>query len=381
MVTPQGDPVILDFGLARDLAGDQPTLTITGDIFGTPAYMAPEQLTGSRTGLDARTDVFSLGVSLFECLTLTRPFDGPTREALFQNILTREPPDPHRLNPAVPPDLAIVVHTALQKDRDHRYNTALDLAEDLRRVFAREPIRAKPVSRLVRFSRWVQRNPALASAVFGLFGVLAVGLAVSLVLLFHMNRALDEVRVQKQKAVDARDRLADEYERSLGLQLAHEALNRSEENPGLALLLAIAAAERTPGNQTDRALRESLVHLREETTLVGSPARVTRATFSPDGQRVLTLSDGSQSRLWKAETGAEDPGSARGAAFFRRPAAVRLTQLVEPPTAPRIIARPGWIRRDPASGRPPDPARPEPGQRHPDHHSGSWGLTPGGGHP
>src|SRR5262245_26327528 len=197
MVTPQGEPVILDFGIASDLTDDEPTLTKTGDLFGTPAYMSPEQLSGAWIKLDRRTDVYSLGMSLFECIALRRPFEAPTREGLYQAIMTREPPDLRRLNPAIPSDLRVVVAIALEKDRDRRYQTALDLAEELRRVRMHEPIVAKPVAPLVRLARWAQRNPALAAAVGGLFVVLGAGLLVALFLLSQRNRALTEVTTER----------------------------------------------------------------------------------------------------------------------------------------------------------------------------------------
>ena len=98
MVTPAGEPVILDFGLAHDEVGDLPSLTATGDLFGTPAYMSPEQLMARRIRLDRRTDIYSLGVTLYECLTLRRPFEGPTRNALYESIQFKDPPDPRKLN-------------------------------------------------------------------------------------------------------------------------------------------------------------------------------------------------------------------------------------------------------------------------------------------
>jgi formylglycine-generating enzyme required for sulfatase activity len=199
IVAKDGTPVILDFGVAQDLDADQPTLTATGDLMGTPAYMSPEQVAGQRVRLDRRTDVYSLGVSLYECLTLVRPFDAPTREALYQAILAKDPPDARRINHAVPRDLRVVLESAIEKDRDRRYQTALDFAEDLRRVRVHEPVRARPVGKLVRLGRWAQRNPALALALGGLFAVLVAGLVTALVLLDESERE----RTMKVRALDA----------------------------------------------------------------------------------------------------------------------------------------------------------------------------------
>ncbi len=192
MVTKAGHPVILDFGLAQDVEGDLSTLTQSGELFGTPSYMSPEQLRPAPNKLDRRTDIWSLGVTLFECLSLKMPFDAPTRDGIYQAIQSQDPPDLRRLNRNVSRDLRIVVATALARDRGHRYQTAAALAEDLRRVRMREPIRAKPVSPIVRLLRWGQRNPALAAALAGLFGVLAAGLATSLYFLRAARAALND---------------------------------------------------------------------------------------------------------------------------------------------------------------------------------------------
>jgi serine/threonine protein kinase/formylglycine-generating enzyme required for sulfatase activity len=163
MVTTDGKPVILDFGLAVDTDSDLPTLTMTGDLMGTKEYMSPEQIAAHRIKLDRRTDVYSLGVSLFECLALRRPFEAPTREGLYEAIMTKAAPDLRRLNPALPADLRVVVATAMEKERDRRYQTALDFAEDLRRIRMHEPIVAKPVGPLGRLQRWSRRNRVLAT--------------------------------------------------------------------------------------------------------------------------------------------------------------------------------------------------------------------------
>ena len=105
MVTPGGEPVVLDFGLAR-LEREESALTLPGELFGTPAYMSPEQLEGDPARLDRRTDVYSLGAVLFEALTLRKPFEAPNRHALFRRILEAPAPDPREANPRVPSELA-----------------------------------------------------------------------------------------------------------------------------------------------------------------------------------------------------------------------------------------------------------------------------------
>jgi tetratricopeptide (TPR) repeat protein len=163
------EPVLLDFGLAQDDSGEAgPPLTQTGDLFGTPAYMSPEQITGRRVRIDRRSDVYSLGVTLYECLTMRRPFEAPTRESLYQAILSKEPERARKLNRQIPSDLEVVLQCAMSKDRDKRYQTAADFAEDLRRVRDGEPILAKKVRLAGRAWRWSKRRPAAAALVCAL---------------------------------------------------------------------------------------------------------------------------------------------------------------------------------------------------------------------
>jgi formylglycine-generating enzyme required for sulfatase activity len=190
MVTPSGAPVLLDFGLARALEGDAPTLTASTDVFGTPAYMAPEQIEAGPSKADARTDVWALGVTLHECLSARRPFDAPTRDGLYRAILSFDPVDLRRLVPNLPGDLAIIVETALQKDPALRYQSALALAEDLRRFRERLPITARRASAWVKARRFAQRNPVVAASLILVFVVLAGALAVTLSLLAARDKAV-----------------------------------------------------------------------------------------------------------------------------------------------------------------------------------------------
>ncbi len=178
MITTERTPVVLDFGLAREAEPGAEAITLSGEIQGTPAYLSPEQLEPKGRRLDRRTDVYSLGVALYECLTLEAPFQAPTIAALYQQILRDPPRDPRTTNRSIPADLAVVLETALEKDRDRRYASALDLAEDLRRIREHEPIRARPPSLGLRALRWVQRHPAQTVGVCaGAFVLGALGLA------------------------------------------------------------------------------------------------------------------------------------------------------------------------------------------------------------
>ena len=181
MITAEGQAVIMDFGLARDLESADGDLTETGAILGTPAYMSAEQLRGRKEDIDARTDVYGLGVTLFELLTLRRPFEAESIEQYFQLILHAQPASPRKFNPRIPRDLDTVIEVAIERDRARRYPTALALAEDLRRVRSFEPIHAKAPSALTRTAKWCRRNAALAVGLgsLGVFLVAAAGLVIA----------------------------------------------------------------------------------------------------------------------------------------------------------------------------------------------------------
>ena len=179
MIGRDGRPVLLDFGLAQDDEAQGAGLTVSGDFLGTPAYMAPEQIDGERGKVDRRTDVYALGVVLFEALAGSRPFAGATRAILLREILEKPAPGVVSLNPAVSHDLAVVVATAIAKEKRDRYQTAADLAEDIRRVRTFEPILAVPPGPIRRTAQWTRRNPKLAAALATIFLVLAAGVATT----------------------------------------------------------------------------------------------------------------------------------------------------------------------------------------------------------
>ena len=184
---------ITDFGLAK---GDDEGLTQSGDILGTIRYMAPERFRGEG---DARADVYALGLTLYELLTLRPGFGSSDRLKLIEQIKTEEPERPRAIDARIPRDLETIVLKAIEKDPKARYRSAEAMGEDLRRFLADEPIRARQVSAPERYWRWARRNPAIA--VLG--GVLtAVLVATTVGSLLAMERFRTQAGAQRTLAAE-----------------------------------------------------------------------------------------------------------------------------------------------------------------------------------
>jgi serine/threonine protein kinase/dienelactone hydrolase len=190
LLSPDGRLSVNDFGLARVL--EQPGVTMTGEFVGTPAYMSPEQITAGRTPLDHRTDIYSLGATLYELLTLRPPFAGASRDQVLAQIMHKEPVPPGRLNRKVPVDLETICLKCLEKDPDRRYPTAKALADDLRRYLSRFAITAKRVGPVARLAKFVRRH-RLASAAGTVILLLAAAAGVALGLYQRARSQAEEV--------------------------------------------------------------------------------------------------------------------------------------------------------------------------------------------
>lgn len=189
---------VSDFGLAKRL--EEPSTdqahpldaTRTGVVVGTPGYMAPEQALGQIRHITPLTDVYALGVILYECLTGRPPFIDGSPVQIASQVINAEPIPPSRLRPGLPRDLGTICLKCLQKRPERRYASAEALAEDLRRFLAYEPITARPVPPLERSVKWVRRNPTWAVVLVAACVALGGGVSHTLVVQAERDRAQGE---------------------------------------------------------------------------------------------------------------------------------------------------------------------------------------------
>lgn len=195
LVREDGTVLLTDFGLAREEG--LPSLTITGELSGTPHYIAPEQATSRKEGVDHRVDIYSLGVTLYELLTLARPFEGNSSQEVLNRIVTREPSSLRDRNELIPKDLETICLTAMEKDPGHRYQTAKAFGEDLQNFLAFRPINARPLGLATRTYRMIRRNPMYSALIVLLILLIVVGPTV---FLFQQKMANIEIQNALEKA-------------------------------------------------------------------------------------------------------------------------------------------------------------------------------------
>jgi serine/threonine protein kinase len=259
---PRTSPLLTDFGLAKRDAGDA-TVTADGQVMGTPAYMSPEQARGEAHRVDARTDVYSLGVVLYEMLTGQRPFSGSGRMLLLQ-VLEDEPRPPRQLRHDIPRDLETICLKAMAKTPSRRYATAGQLADDLRRFLAGEAITARPLGYAERLVRWTRRYPLAASV----FVAVLVGAAAGFVHLSSLTErlvnqtALDGAHTEA-RLLEACNQFYSDRINGLppnsGVVVTHEYRTRPGSMP-LPATMMIDLGDRISGTDPERSVRLYSAH-------------------------------------------------------------------------------------------------------------------------
>jgi eukaryotic-like serine/threonine-protein kinase len=203
LIDAAGNIWITDFGLAQVQAAEV-QLTRTGDPMGTLRYMSPEQAVGNRTLIDHRTDIYSLGVTLYELLTLEPAIRGKGYRDMLNQVVEQEPAAPRCVDPRLPVELDTIIRKAIAKSPAERYVSAQALADDLQRWLDDKPILAKPPTPLERFAKWRRRNSGMVAAAGGVLLLATLSLLVTTLMVWrqqqHTREALQRERLQRQSA-------------------------------------------------------------------------------------------------------------------------------------------------------------------------------------
>jgi WD40 repeat protein len=308
MIDGAGRPWITDFGLAR--IGQQADLTVTGDVLGTLRYSSPEQAVGARAVVDHRTDIYSLGATLYEFVSLEMAFPGEDRFEVLRRIAEEEPKALSKIDRTIPRDLETIIGKAMAKNPAERYATAKQFAEDLARFRDDRPILARAPGLLDYTAKWCKRHrPAVAAAVL----LLIAAAAVFAVNASTRNRVLSRHNAELKSALDLADR-HDQRTRQLWhdsqMRLAQQSLTAGQTEFAQELLEGMRPKRGEPDPRGfDWRLLRSLAH-REVSVLSGHEASVIDIAISPDGRTVASSDTDGVLIFWDLENGLE-----RGRAF------------------------------------------------------------------
>jgi WD40 repeat protein/predicted Ser/Thr protein kinase len=320
LITRDGQPKIVDFGLSKLVTGGAGE-TLSGDVLGTPSYMAPEQADGRSKDVGPAADVYALGAILYHMLTGRPPFQAETALETLAQVANHEPVTPRRFQICISRDLETICLKCLSKEPARRYPSARALADDLARHLAGKPVWARPVGAVSRVARWARRRPGIASllALSALGAALAFGLitwegrrarraqASAEIARAHEQQA--RIAAQEAQAREAAQRKS--YQALSATLLRDQALRQCEQGDvGRGLLWLAQSLTLVPDDDQRLAesIRTNLAGWWGEThpllALLGHSDRVLSAVWSPDGSRILTACADRSARLWDAKTGA-----------------------------------------------------------------------------
>jgi WD40 repeat protein/serine/threonine protein kinase len=301
-----GNVWVTDFGLAK-AQSDSDDLTRTGDVVGTLRYMAPERFSGQG---DLRSDVYSLGLTLYEMLVLRPAFDEADRNRLVRQVMHDEPVQPRKLNPSVPRDLETVVLKAIARDPAHRYQTPAEMADDLKRFVEDRPVAARRIGTAERLWRWCRRNPLVSALAAGVVLSLLFGMMLALYFAAqaHSEAALAKAN-EKQAEANEQKALAEKWlsDRRLydaEINLAYQAWRDSRIAVARDLL-----QRQVPRNADGADYRDfewhylqRLCQLSDFHSLKGHSKAAWKVAFSGDGRRLASSSWDGTVMIWDAVT-------------------------------------------------------------------------------
>jgi WD40 repeat protein len=351
LLTPDGQPKVTDFGLAKSLDSEPGALvtgparrssarTQTGAILGTPSYMAPEQAAGKPAEIGPAADIYALGAILYELLTGRPPFKAATPLDTVLQVISEEPVPPAQLQPQLPRDLETVCLKCLRKEPRKRYASAQELADELARFLSGDPVLARPVGRLERTARWVRKHPGpatAAAAVAAVIGFVITFLAINQKQERERAEALEQANETAQRALaDARRRKTEAEQAAGAARTAHNQAEKARRQAVAAerdgrrvkdaaidqlyaarIDLAYREWQQNNAYRAEQLLNECPAALRgwewdylqglchqARMTLYGHTNAVHQVTVSPNGQ-FLASCDSSMGRVWDLVTGRE----------------------------------------------------------------------------